>query len=109
MLFSGFAERKGASPMPVQERWTLDSLIEAYKQHQRRTRGLRERTLRGYERNVRLFLRAVAGSEPIDPAPLGPAGVREFIASLRQQVSPPTMKTVATGLRLLVRVLRAEV
>ena len=31
--------------MTVQDSWTLDALVEAYKQHQRRTRGLREQTL----------------------------------------------------------------
>ena len=40
--------------------WTLDAWIEAYKQHQRRTRGLRERTLHGYERLVRMFVRLLA-------------------------------------------------
>jgi hypothetical protein len=43
------------------EPWTLDALVEEYKQHQRRTRGLRERTLDGYERLVRLFVRAALG------------------------------------------------
>jgi hypothetical protein len=46
---------------------TLDSLVEAYKQHQRRTRGLRGQTLHGYERLVRLFVRAALGDDPIDP------------------------------------------
>ena len=40
--------------------WTLDALIEAYKQHQRRTRGLREQTLHRYERLARLFVRAAS-------------------------------------------------
>ncbi len=44
------------------ELWTLDALVEAYKQHQRRTRGLREQTLRGYERLVRLFVCAALRS-----------------------------------------------
>jgi hypothetical protein len=35
------------------EPWTLDALVEAYRQHQRSTRGLRERTLDGYARLVR--------------------------------------------------------
>ncbi len=44
--------------------WALDVLVEAYKQHERRTRGLRERTLRGYEWNVRLFVRTALGGRP---------------------------------------------
>ena len=41
-----------------EESWTLDTLVEAYRQHQRRTRGLREQTLRGYVGLVRPFIRA---------------------------------------------------
>ena len=40
--------------MTVHSSWTLDTLIEEYKQHQLRTRGLREITLQNYERFVRL-------------------------------------------------------
>ena len=47
--------------------WTLDTLIEAYKFHQQRTRGLRELTLHGYQRLVRLLVRAALGDDPIDP------------------------------------------
>jgi hypothetical protein len=48
------------------EQWTLDALVEAYRQHQLRTRGLRERTLDGYERLVRMFIGTVRqiGSTP---------------------------------------------
>ena len=47
--------------------WTLDALIEVYEQHQRRTRGLREQTLHGYERLARLFVRAALGDDTLDP------------------------------------------
>ena len=50
----------------------LDDLIEAYEQHLRRTRGLRQRTLHGYKRLVRLFVRAALGDDPIDPTLLSP-------------------------------------
>lgn len=43
--------------MTVHDSCTLDSLVEAYKQYQRRVRGLRERTLQGYEQILRPFLR----------------------------------------------------
>jgi hypothetical protein len=36
---------------------TLDAIVEAYKQDQRRIRGLRETTLQSYERVIRPFLR----------------------------------------------------
>ena len=55
--------------MSVQE-WTLDELVESYRQHQRRTRRLREQTLDGYERLVRMFVRAALGEDLIDPARL---------------------------------------
>jgi hypothetical protein len=43
------------------ESWSLDALVEQYRQHQRRTRGLREQTLDGYERLVRSFVRSALG------------------------------------------------
>jgi hypothetical protein len=55
--------------MSVQS-WTLDALVEEYKQHQRCTRGLRERTLDGYERLVRMFVRAAPGEDPVDASGL---------------------------------------
>ena len=35
---------------------SLDDIIEAYRQHQRHARGLRDGTVHGYERLVRLFV-----------------------------------------------------
>jgi hypothetical protein len=43
--------------MTVHDSWTLDAIVESYKQYQRRVRGLRERTLQGYEQILRPFLR----------------------------------------------------
>jgi hypothetical protein len=80
--------------------WTLDALIEAYKQHQRRTRGLREPTLHGYERFARRFGRAALGDDPLDPTRVSPSDVIEFVASLRGRYSPGSMKVVCTALRL---------
>ena len=45
--------------MTVQDSWTLDSMVDAYKQYQRRVRGLRARTLYGYE----AFLRSAQSPE----------------------------------------------
>src|SRR6266516_1930411 len=88
--------------------WSLDSLVEAYKQHQRRTRGLRERTLHGYERLIRLFLRAALGDDRIDPRQLAPDDVVAFVAALRGRYSPGSMKAVRTALRSFFRFLRVE-
>lgn len=88
--------------------WTLDALIGAYKQHQRRTRGLRERTLHGYERLVRPFVRATVGDDPFDLTSVSPSDVIEFVASLRGRFSPASMKLVHAALRSFFRFLRAE-
>lgn len=83
--------------------WTLDDLIEAYQQHQQRTRGLRDRTLRGYERHVRLFVRGALGDDPVDPSRLCPADVVEFVGSMTVRWSPASMKGVRTALRSFLR------
>lgn len=88
--------------------WTLDALIGAYKQHQRRTRGLREQTLLGYERYVRLFVHAALGGDPIDPTHFRPSDVIEFVVSLRGRFSPASMKAVRGALPSFFRFLRAE-
>lgn len=88
--------------------WTLDALIGAYKEHQRRTRGLREKTLYGHERVVRLLARSALGDDPIDPTQFTPSDVIEFVASLRNRYSPRSMKSVRASLRSFFRFLRAE-
>ena len=88
--------------------WTLDDLIEAYTQHQRRTRGLRPQTLRGRARLVRMLVRAALGADPVDPAGLAPADVVTFITSLRGRFSPGSMRTVRSTLRSFFRFLRFE-
>lgn len=94
--------------MATHSSWTLDTLIEAYEHHQRRTRGLRDQTLHGYERFVRLLVRAVLGDDLIDPTRFRPSDVVTFVASLRGQFSPRSMKAVRTALRSFFRFLRAE-
>lgn len=94
--------------MAHSESWTLDALIEAYKQHQQGTRGLRERTITGYERLVRLFIRAAHEDGPIDPTKFNPSDVIDFIGLLRGRYSPRSMKAVRTALRSFFRFLRAE-
>ena len=88
--------------------WTLDALIEAYCQHQRRTRGLRGGILQGYGRLARLFVRVALGDDPIDPTRLNPTDVVAFVASMRGRYSARSMKTVRTALRSFFRFLRAQ-
>ena len=94
--------------MTVPNSWTLDDLIEAYTQHQRRTRGLRPQTLRGRARLVRMLVRVALGADPVDPAGLAPADVVTFITSLRGRFSPGSMRTVRSTLRSFFRFLRFE-
>jgi integrase/recombinase XerD len=88
--------------------WNLDALLEAYGQHQQRTRGLRPRTLEGYQHTARQFVRAVVGEGPIDVTRLSPTDVVTFISSVRDRFRPSTMRTVGTALRSFFRYLRVE-
>lgn len=88
--------------------WTLDALVEEYKQHQRRTRGLREQTLDGYERLVRSFVRAALGEDPIDLSRLGSGDVVGFVVAMQARFSPCSMKAVRTALRSFFRFLQFE-
>ena len=88
--------------------WTLDSLVEAYKQHQRRTGGLRDGTLEGYARVVRPLVREALGGDPIDPTHFSPSDVIEFVASISGRWAPASMKVVRTALRSFFRFLRAQ-
>jgi site-specific recombinase XerC len=87
--------------MTIHNSWTLDSLVDAYKRHQRRVRGLRERTLLGYEQLIRPFLQFSLGDDPLDPRRLRPTDVIQFVVSLRDRFSPRSMKHVRTALRSL--------
>jgi len=94
--------------MTVPDSWTLDALIEAFEQHQRRTRGLRDQTLYGYARLARGLIRETLGDDPIDVRRLGPSDVIRFVCAMTSRFSPRTMKTVGTALRSFFRFLRTE-
>jgi site-specific recombinase XerD len=94
--------------MTIHGSWTLDALVEAYKQHLRRTRGLREPTLYAYGRRVHPFLREALGDDPINPALLRPRDVIAFITSITVRLSPSSLKAVRTALLSLFRFLRVE-
>jgi integrase/recombinase XerD len=94
--------------MTVYKSCSLDTLIEAYKWHQRRVKGLREETVHGYECIARLFMRASLGDDPVDPRDLRPSDVTEFVISMRGQFSVLSMKVVRTALRSFLSFLRME-
>jgi site-specific recombinase XerD len=87
---------------------SLDALLEAYQQHQRRTRGLRDPTLVGYSRFVRLLVRAALGEDPVDVRDLSPSDVIRFVTDMAGRFSPRSMKTVRTALRSFLRFLRTQ-
>ena len=84
------------------ESWTLDALVESYKQHLRRTRGLREATLEGYGRLVRRFVLEALGEDPIDPSRLCGGDVVAFMAVMQSSFSPasPPLSTAGEAVRL---------
>ena len=90
------------------ESLTLDALIEAFEQHQRRTRGLRDQTLHGYARFVRGLIREALGEDPIDVRRLDPSDVIRFARAMTGRFSPRSMKAVGTALRSFMRFLRTE-
>lgn len=92
--------------MTNHDSWTLDSIVEAYKQDQRRVRGLRETTLKSYEQVLRPFLRLSFGEDPLDPTRLTTADVVRFVTSLQERYAPRSMKYARTALRSLFRFLR---
>ncbi len=94
--------------MTVPHSWTLDALIEAFEQHQRRTRGLRDQTLHYYSSLARGLIRETLGDDPIDVRHLGPSDVIRFVCATPSRFSPRTMKTVGTALRSFFRFLRTE-
>src|SRR3989442_10486625 len=94
--------------MTVPDSWTLDALVEALAQHQRRTRGLRDQTLHGYSRFVRGLIREAFGDDPIDVRRLGPSDVIRLVCAMTDRFSPRSMKTVSTALRSFFRFLRTE-
>lgn len=86
----------------------LDTFIDRYEQHLCRVKGLRDCTVQGYERLVRLFVRASLGEDPVDPQRLRPPDVTQFVISMRDRFSPGSMKTVRTALRSFLSFLRME-
>lgn len=94
--------------MIVPEITTLDGLLAAFEAFQRRTRGLRSPTLKGYLDIARRFGRATFGDDPIDPTRLVPSDVVRFVTDMGRRFSPRSMKAVGTALRSFFGFLRAQ-
>ena len=94
--------------MTVHGSWTVDSLVDEYTHHQRRTRGLRPQTLRNRAWFARKLVRAALGTDPIDPSRLTPAAVVAFITSLSHRRGPTAMSSALSSLRSFFRFLRVE-
>ena len=107
MLFS--AQEAGKKhQMTIPDSWTLDALVEAFEQHLRRTRGLRERTVQGYSGHVRLLIRHALGEDPVNVSRLGPSDVVGFVVAMTDRFSPSSLKFVRTALRSFFRFLQTE-
>jgi integrase/recombinase XerD len=63
---------------------------------------------RGYERLLRLFVRASLGDDPVDPKNLRPADVSGFVTSMGARISALSMKVVRTALRSFLSFLRMQ-
>jgi len=94
--------------MTGSENSTLKYWLEEFAQHQRRTRGLRDRTLQGYEHIVEILIRDRLGEDPIAVDALRPVDVVEFVRTMSHRYSPHSMKNVRTALRSFFRYLQSE-
>lgn len=84
---------------------SLDDVVEAYGEHLRRTRGLRDTTVRNYKWYARSFVAGALGGDPVDLSLLMPSDTVRFISSMAVRWAPSTMKTVRTALRSFLRYL----
>ncbi len=94
--------------MPLPDSSGLDQLVDEFANNQRRTRGLRDKTLRNYACIVRLLIRDSLGEDPIDVRLLRPPDVNRFVRAMTGRFSPRSMKNVRTALRSFFRFLRTE-
>lgn len=88
--------------------FALVDLLEAYEEHQQRTRGLRPSTLEIHRKCVGQFIRAVLGDDPVDVGRLQPRDVVAFLVSLQGRLRPATLGKIGTSLRSFFRYLRVE-
>lgn len=87
---------------------TLDRILEAYERHQKQIRGLRPRTIQGYQFVARKFIRATLGEDPIDVTRLNPVDIVSYITSIQRRFRPSSMRQIVTSLRSFFRYLHVE-
>ena len=88
--------------------FVLGVLLDAYAEHQQRTRGLRPQTLEIHRECVGQFVRAVLGADPVDVSRLRPQDIPAFFSSLLDRYCPATLGKIGTSLRSFFRYLQVE-
>lgn len=90
-------------------RWkTIDELIEAFRAHLERTRGMSCGARHIYGRDVRAFLKDVFGDGPVDLHVVAPSDVIRHVISLAGRYRPATVGHAGTALRAFFRFLRVH-
>ncbi len=99
----------GAIPQPTDPppppTRAVDTLLESYREHLVRERGLAAVTVVGYEAVARRFLGAHVAGDVLDLSALGGADVTRFVLDECRRRSGGSAKTTVTGLRSLLRFL----
>ncbi len=93
--------------MTIRDPWTIDSMLAAFQEHQRRTRGTSPEVCRSYARLIRRFLERVI-AEDRDLARISAQDVICFVSAATVRYRPCTVQLLATALRSFFRYLRAS-
>ena len=94
--------------MEVKVKQSLDELIEAFKEHLRRTRGTNLDEHRKHARYVCMFIEHVGEEDPVDVTVFSAPDIIGFIELLMDRYKPVTIRHVSTALRSFFRFLRVE-
>ncbi len=94
--------------MRDQDPLTGDTVIEAFDEYLRRTRGICPEVRRTYSKFAREFLEAVLGDGPLDLALVSAPDVVDFVTAATAQYRRSTVQLLTTSLRSFFRFLRAQ-
>ncbi|MGE3703291.1 MAG: tyrosine-type recombinase/integrase [Hyphomicrobiaceae bacterium] len=89
----------GAIAEPRKRHGRIEAELERFDQYMRQARGLADNTREQRVAIVRRLLSGAFGSRPVEPAQLGPAGVRRFIMDHTGKWSAGSMHVIAGTLR----------
>jgi integrase/recombinase XerD len=92
----------------TRDRWMAETLLAAFDEHLRRTRGVCAGTRANYVRSAGALLEAVFGSGPVEPADICVRDVVDFVKTLTVGYQARTVELAATSLRSFFRFLRAQ-